>query len=239
MSPLRACALVLTGLLVADMHQPQAAFPASEQPPGLAAIWNLTDGVVRDTNGDTIADAVAARVIVPAAPTVREIQAASNLAGRLAFETAALTLPIVVRDSTPPPSGALPVFLGTTNAFVVRLASEGAIDLKSLKKGQGLVTIVPSPLGAGLALVVAGPDDEGTLAAANVLAGRLPRLWNMSGISVSGIEGQVAEYLQSRRVEAGRPSVTSLVVDSDRRGIASVHLRVPVSARAAGPPSPE
>jgi hypothetical protein len=235
MSPLRACALVLTGLVAVGMRQPRAASPAVEDPAGLAAIWNLADGVVRDTNGDAIADAVAARVIVPSAPTVREIQAASNLAGRLAFETTALSLPIVVRDSAPPPSGALPVFLGTTNAFVARLASEGAIDLKSLTKGQGLVTVVRSPLGAGRALVVAGPDDEGTLAAANVLAARLPRLWNMSGISLPGIEEQVAGYLQSRRVEAGRPSLTSLVVDSDRRGIASVHVRVPVNAGAAGP----
>lgn len=234
MSPLRACALALTGLAIVATDQPHAASPAAGEPSTLAAIWNLADGVVRDTNGDTLADAVAARVIVPAAPTVREIQAASNLAGRLAFETTALSLPIVVPDSSSPPAGTLPILIGASNAFVTRLASDGVIDLKPLKKGQGLITVVRSPIGAGPALVVAGSDDEGTLAAGNVVAGRLPRLWNMTGITLSGIEEQVARYLRSRRVDTGRPMLTTLVVDSDRRGIASVHVRVPVSAAAAG-----
>src|SRR5262249_15133712 len=119
---------------------------------GLSSIYTLAAGAVRDTNGDGLADSVAARVIVPAEPTVEDIQAAANVAARLGSETTALTLPIVLRapDVTQGPSIALPILIGRTNTFVARLVERGAIDLKPLKPGQGLLALVPSPLG--------GPD---------------------------------------------------------------------------------
>ena len=178
---------------------------------------------------------VAARIVMPAAATVREIQGASNIAARLGFETTALTMPLVGRDGEQPPAGALPILIGGNNAVVKRLAASGTIDLQRLTKGQGLIAAVPSPFGGtGIALVVAGRDDEGTLAAANVLAGRLPRLWNMSGITIPALEDHVARYLRSREVEAGRPALTAILVDSDRRGLAAAHVRVPVTAAVAG-----
>src|SRR5947209_8626206 len=64
---------------------------------GLASIYSIAAGAVRDTNGDGLADSIAARVIVPAEPTVEDIQAAANIAGRLGFETTALTLPVVLK----------------------------------------------------------------------------------------------------------------------------------------------
>ena len=208
----RWCAVLLVCCLPASLAGPRAAAPlASDVPPPLSAMWNLEHGLVRDTNGDAVADAVAARIVVPDAPTVREIQAATNLAARLAFETTALTMPIVVRQGSALPAGTLPILLGGGNALVTRLASSGAIDLKTLQKGQGLIAVVPRAPGEGAALVVAGQDDEGTLAAASLVAGRLPRLWNMSGITLSGIEDGVARYLRSRSVEAGPPVLTSIV----------------------------
>ena len=55
--------------------------------------------LTRDTNGDNLADTVAARVIVPAAPALADVETATNLAARLGYETTALTLPLVVRDA--------------------------------------------------------------------------------------------------------------------------------------------
>src|SRR5262245_42343769 len=90
------------------------------EPRSLASLFDLAAGAVRDTNGDGFADAVAARVIVPADPTVEDLQGAANIAGRLGFETTALTLPIVVRagDVAQPGSIALPILVGRTNALV-------------------------------------------------------------------------------------------------------------------------
>ena len=59
-------------------------------------------GIVRDSNDDGIADSVAARVIVPAAPAVEDGVAAVNIAARLGFETSSLTLPMVLRDNAVP-----------------------------------------------------------------------------------------------------------------------------------------
>ena len=237
MNPIRAGVFALTAVCLLGTFQLQiagrvAARPADEAGT-LVAIWDLQNGLVRDSNGDALADAVAARVVVPATPTVREIEAATNLAARLAFETTALTLPIVVSDGSALAPDAFPILLGGGNTAVAQLAASGAIDLSSLSKGQGLIALAPAPAGGGQALVVAGPDDEGTLAAANELASRLPRLWNMSGITLPVIEEHVGRYLRSRGVEAGRPALASLVVDSDRRGIAAVHVRVPVTAEGA------
>ncbi len=81
--------------------------------------------------------------------------------------------------------------------------------------------------------MIAGGDDEGTLSAANELASRLPRVWNMSGITLSGIEDQVAAFLKARGIDGGRPAVESVVVDSNRRGLAAIHVRLAASAPAA------
>src|SRR6478672_7238826 len=142
--------------ILADARGPQSLS-------GLVASGSLT----RDTNADGLEEAVAARVIVPANATLADIETATNLAARLGYETTALTLPLVMRDRdiAQPASIGVPILVGRTNQFVERLADAHAIDLMSLKPGQGLVAAVASPLGGGDGLVVVGGDDEGTVAA--------------------------------------------------------------------------
>lgn len=202
---------------------------------GLSSAFSVSRGMVRDTNADGLADTVAARVIVPAKPAVEDVQAAANIAGRLGFETTALTLPIVLRDDEVPRPGeiAVPVLVGRENLFIKRLAERGAIDTKSLAKGQGLIALVRSPLGGPDGLVVVGGDDEGTATAGTELASRLPRLWTMSGITLAGIEDQALRYLNSRGIVATAASLESVIVDSDRRGISNVSVRLQVPAPGA------
>src|SRR5262245_22844652 len=196
----------------------------------LASIYAISAGAVRDTNGDGLADSVAARVILPADPAIEDIQAAANIAGRLGFETTALSLPVVLKapDVTQPASIAVPILVGRSNPFIAKLIERGAIDLKPLKKGQGLLTIASSPLGGPDGLVVAGGDDEGTLNAANELSVNLPRLWGATGARVSQAESQAAAYLKGRGVPATVRGVCSMLVDSDRRGLAQLTLRLDV-----------
>jgi hypothetical protein len=198
---------------------------------GLGAIFDPLSGVVRDTNGDGLPDVIAGRIILPASPGTEDIQAAINLAGRFGFETTAATLPFVIRDNDvqQPASIALPVLVGRQNTFVQKLVERGVIELKNLKPGQGVVTAVRSPLGGPDGVVVAGADDEGTLAAANELAARLPRLWNAAGITLSGMEQEVLRQLQSKGISASDAAADSVVVDSDRRGVASVNIRVQIA----------
>ncbi len=72
---------------------------AADQPPAPAASL-LEDAfhsglLLRDTNGDSIADAVCAHIVVPDSPNEGENTAAANLAARLGYETSGITLPIV------------------------------------------------------------------------------------------------------------------------------------------------
>jgi hypothetical protein len=216
--------------------------PASVQPISQAPAAGSIDltgmfgprGIVRDSNEDGIADSVAARVVVPSTPSLEDSAAAINIAGRLGFETTSMTLPIVWRDSAVPQPAAieLPILVGRSNRFVRTLIDRGALSIGDLQPGQGVIAVVRAPLGGADGLVVVGGDDKGTLAAANVLAARLPRLWNMSGITLGGLSDQVTRYLSSRGINA-RSAVQAVVVDSDRRGLARVHVRAAVPANLA------
>lgn len=231
-----ALAPVMAGSVVTQSAAPQTAAPPAAAT-GLASVFLTGSGSLRDTNGDGWPDDIAARVIVPASPTAGDIQAATNIAARLGFETMAATLPIVVRDSDLPKAGPVgfAILVGRDNAIVRRLAGAGVVDLASLEPGQGLIAAVPSPLGpAGPhGIVVAGADDEGTVAAGVELAARLPRLWSMTGISLGAIEEQTAAYLRAKDVAVSSAFVTSLIVDRERRGIASVRVRVAVAGKDA------
>ncbi len=195
---------------------------------GLNSVFSPVSGVSRDTNGDGFPDVIAGRIIVPEHPSTEDVQAAVNLAGRFGFETTAATLPIVMRDNEvlQAASIALPVLVGRQNAFTQKLIDRGVVEIKNLKKGQGMIAAVRAPLGGADGVVIIGADDEGTLAAATELAARLPRLWNSSGITLTGIEEDVLKHLQSKGVAATEAAVESLVVDADRRGVASVNVRV-------------
>ncbi len=224
-------------LVAALLVGPGRIGPSGQTP--VAAPGDLTGlfgprGFVRDSNGDTLADLVAARIIVPALPTIEDSAAAVNLAARLGFETTSLTLPLVQRDDSvsEPAAVEVPIIVGRTNRLVQTLVERKQIDLTPLQPGQGLIAAVPSPLGSGTAVVIVGADDKGTLAAANVVAARLPRLWNMSGVTLSGLGDHVGRYLSSRGIDA-RAAVRTIVVDSDRRGLAKVGLRAAVTAAAA------
>src|SRR6266545_2614466 len=108
----------------------------------------------------------------------------------------------------PAASIGFPVIVGRENAIVKKLAASGAIDLATLKPGQGLIAAVRAPLGGPDGVVVVGADDEGTLAAGVELAARLPRLWSMTGITLAAIEEQTAAYLHAQNIAATAASVT-------------------------------
>ncbi len=196
----------------------------------LTFVFDKAAGAVRDTNGDELPDAVAARIVVPDQPTEEDVLVAANLAGRLGFETVALTLPLVVRAGAVGSGDriAVPLFVGRTNPHITALVTAGVIALDGLEEGQGLVALVPSPWGAGHAVAIAGGDDEGTLAAGNALAAYAPRLWGSSGSRFGDAERQVSDYLRLRRIQAGPAALTAFVVDSERRGLLSIRVRVPI-----------
>src|SRR5262249_49940014 len=147
--------IVVFGVLLLVIFAFEPANRASQQQPSdaldLESLFNPVTGVVRDTNGAGLPDAIAARVIVPARPAPEDVLGAATIAARLGHETSAMTLPIVVRDSEvgQPASVGVPILVGRENQFVKRLIAQGSLDLKALKPGQGLVAMVHSPFGGG------------------------------------------------------------------------------------------
>ncbi|RPJ77401.1 MAG: hypothetical protein EHM24_00155 [Acidobacteria bacterium] len=217
----------LAAFAVTDARQP----PAQVKPArlaSLATVYTGSGGAVRDTNGDNLPDSVLARVIVPAKPTPDDVEAAANIAARLGYETTAMSLPLVLRDDEVQAGSevGLPILVGRENTFVKRLAERRVIDLAALQAGQGIVQAVSSPLGGADGIVVAGGDDAGTLVAAVQLAARVPRLWSMTGMTLPAIERQAVDYLQRKGVGAAGANVVSLLVDAERRGIASIGVEI-------------
>ncbi len=222
---------VAVGLAVSIPRTAPVSFAQARETLGLESVFSAASGAVRDTNGDGLADAVVARVIVPAKPSREDVAGATTIAARLGYETSALTLPIVVRDGDVPQAASvgLPILVGRENEFIKKLVSQGTLDIKALKPGQGLVAIVRSPLGGPDGVAVVGGDDAGTLAAAIELGARLPRVWTMAGTTLDSVMDGATKYLQSKGVSAPRATVPSILVDSDRRGIARLTVEVRVS----------
>jgi hypothetical protein len=222
--------LAVAAILVTAAPSPSAQ-NVNGASPDLTSLFGPR-GVVRDTNGDGINDTVAARIIVPGTPSREDSLAAANIAARLGFETTSLSFPLVISDRAvqQPAAIELPIFVGRSNSIVPKLTAAGAIDLQSLAPGQGLIAAVRSPLGGGDGLVIAGADDKGTLAAATEVAARLPRMWNMSGVTLGGLSDQVTRLLRGKGLDARTAAITAIVVDAERRGLAGVNVRVTVPA---------
>jgi hypothetical protein len=226
-----ACLTLLSAYLLLSRVPGPSAQGVNGTSPDLVSFFGPR-GLVRDANGDGLADTLAARVIVPAAPSREDSLAAANIAARLGFETTSLSFPVVIteRGVTQPAAIEAPIFIGRSNAIVAKLTAAGVIDLQTLTAGQGIIAAVRSPLGGADGLVIAGADDNGTLAAGTEMAARLPRLWNMSGVTLTGVAEQVTRWLQSRGLQPRPATVASIIVDADRRGLAAVNVRVALPA---------
>src|SRR3989442_13059440 len=121
--------LLLAGAIAVvslPVHRTVPVMADAPHPQTLTALV-AANSLTRDTNGDGLADSVAARVIVPANPSLADLEAATNLAARLGYETTALPLPLVVRhsDIAQPASIGVPILVGRENRFVKRLAEIG------------------------------------------------------------------------------------------------------------------
>ncbi len=233
--PADSCALIVLLAVVTASGYDKPIAPADPAFPGITEAFSLTEGVVRDTNGDGLADQVAARIVVSAKPAPEDVLAAVNIAARLGYETLSMDFPIVIREDrlTRAQEIALPIVVGRDNSTIRRLVKQGVIDLEPLKAGQGLIALVPSPLGGPDGLAIVGGDNEGTLTAALEFAARLPRVWAMTGITLQGIQDQALRYLREHGVTGSGAAIRSLIVDSDRRGIAELDLRLQVTEAQA------
>ena len=144
--------------------------PASS---GLEAVFS-PGRILQDRNGDEVIDFVDAAIVVGESPTVSDIAAAADIAARLGYETMAMDIPLASMEES---SGAA-ILVGSAALTRAGVAAT-EVGLAGLPSGEGLIKLLTAR--GREWLVVAGADEAGTRAAAEVLAGRLPYVWDPEG----------------------------------------------------------
>ncbi|HEY0876719.1 MAG TPA: hypothetical protein VGD94_24805, partial [Vicinamibacterales bacterium] len=217
------CALaVLFALVVVERPDSQNA-PAA--PSGLTDLFG-PGGALQDTNGDDVTDFVAARILVAPQASASDVAAAANIAARFGFETMAMNLPITRRGEGAT-ADRLAVLVGRQQPDVSRLVTSGAVTLTGLAADEGMVAFVPaadSGMGSD-AIVVAGADDAGTLAAATALAARAPYLWALDGATFEQLEQDLRAFLEKAGAAPGSVTVTTASVAQDVQEWRTVTVR--------------
>ncbi|HWF84219.1 MAG TPA: hypothetical protein VG222_05215, partial [Vicinamibacterales bacterium] len=205
--------LLLAAATVAAVSS-SGALAHTDSPPTVPAALSdfFKPGIVlQDKNGDGVVDFVNARIVLAEHPSSFEVSAAADIASRLGFETSAMNLPMARRQantatgSKPEPvdaqkrltpgvtdEGQPAVFVGA-GALAGSPTTPSALGAAALKPGDGIVAAFGS---AGRpSVAIAGADGDGLTAAAVMLSGHLPFVWDQKGPTVDTVAADVCAYL--------------------------------------------
>ena len=187
--------------------------------PGLESVF--TEGAfLEDRNGDGVVDFVNAQILLADGASAAEIAAGADVAMRFGFETMAMNLPIEGESAT----GAWTVLIGHDAVEAAGLPSR-EVGLEALASGEGLVAVVVAE--GRRWFVLAGTDEAGTRAAAELVAGQLPELTPMGESTLASVVEVVRELLTrcgvsvrgarvpAVHVQSGEPRWKRLVVESE------------------------
>jgi hypothetical protein len=160
------------------------------------------------------------------APSVAEVAAATEIAGRLGFETMALDLPLArdVADS------AIAVVVGRSGLAASGLGAPD-VDPASLDSGEGVVATQTDDDRTWI--LVLGGDDTGLLAGARLLAGVLPHTRTLSTPRIDSVRVDIATALDSAGIAGADIRLTQARARSGSDGIALLVADVTVSEVAA------
>ncbi len=191
----RWCAIgVVIGIALITPQTSVQTQQAPQRATDLATLF-APGGILQDRNGDGVVDFVNARLVLGEKPDVGDVSAAADLAARLGFETMAMNLPLSAAPDT-----------GTTAFIVGRDAAlrTGATLPSELRPGDGMV--VSTTAGGEPAVMVVGGDAAGTMAAAELLAGRLPHVWDPKAPTLGQVirEDHACESVHERRAARRR-----------------------------------
>ncbi|MEO5762422.1 MAG: hypothetical protein ABIR28_08940, partial [Vicinamibacteria bacterium] len=174
--------------------------------------------VVEDRNGDSFADFATARIVMGSPATPGDIVAAANIAARLGLETTAMNIP-VSRDVSGPGTG---IVVGSGGAKAASLAAADSMT-DDLGQGEGRVHF---RAGAAPAVFVGGKTDDGTMAAAEYLAARLPYAWDVKGATLEKVGADLKDALKPSGVVVTSLAINDVIVTRQgvRRIVADIKL---------------
>ncbi|HEX7139419.1 MAG TPA: hypothetical protein VF219_16310, partial [Vicinamibacterales bacterium] len=166
--------------------------------------------ILEDRNGDGVVDSVNARIVLGEKPGAADVSAAADVAARFGFETMAMNLPLL---SGPDAAGSGSGERGST-AFLI--GSDGArrggamLPATPLRPGDGM--IVTTTVGGAPAVMMIGGDAAGTMAAAELFAGRLPHVWDPKGPTLAKIADDAKTVLTEGGISAPSVSISGVSV---------------------------
>jgi hypothetical protein len=143
----------------------------------LGSLFKL-GATLADTNGDSFADAATVRFVLPPKPTAAQIAAAANVAARIGHETSAMDIPVLRGGEGP--------------GIAIAIGPATAVEAAELKDDEGHVHFIA----ATSSLLITARNDEGTLAAGEYVAARLPFAWNVKGATLSKVASDIRETLR-------------------------------------------
>ena len=181
----------------ASVRSEQAPAPSAD----LAAIFSPGD-VLQDRNGDGFVDFINARIVLGDRPGAADVSAAADVAARFGFETLAMDLPVL--SPADDVRGATPFIIGADGARRMGVALPAAA---MPAPGDGM--ILTTTARGGPAVLVLGGDAAGTMAAAELLAGRLPHVWDPKGPTLAQVIEDVKSVLDGGGVGRERAHCSS------------------------------
>jgi hypothetical protein len=189
----------------------------AQGPKSIEGLESLFSGgsVLQDRNGDGFVDFVNASIVVSESASSGDLAAAAEVAARLGFETSAMNLPLLSKEES----------AATTE---VRVGSGLSGD--ELKPGEGVIRF--DTAGGRNTVLIAGGDDAGTRASAEVFAARLPHIWDPSGPTLQTLIDALRARLAERAVGVDGLRVSELRVKAGEKAIPLIHVEAEVRASA-------
>ncbi len=165
----------------------------------LSQVFSLGGGLV-DKDGDNLADTVALSIVIPEEPSPIEIALATEIAARTNFESLALHLELVKKESQlgQQNPGETTILLGSRLRLLEKIKAEAKTLLPTLEANQGVVFLFEHS-GHRFIAVIAG-SETALLKTGRAFFLRWPYLWeiwgNEDGITYHSLETDLLKFWQ-------------------------------------------
>ncbi|MCJ7581205.1 MAG: hypothetical protein MUP98_11810, partial [Candidatus Aminicenantes bacterium] len=147
----------------------------------LSQIFQLGRGLL-DLDGDSHAEKIALRIIIPDLPTAEELAVASDIAARANLESLAVDFGLVQKESqmlSEKDTQVISILIGTNLNFVKTLNKKKSLNFDNLGSDQGIISLL-SQNGENYILLAAG-SEEALLKTGRAFFLRWPYLWDVWG----------------------------------------------------------
>jgi len=167
----------------------------------LSQVFQLSKGLL-DRDGDSIADTIALRIIIPDLPTAEELAVASDIAARANLESLVIDFGLVQKESemlTEEDTQAIIVLIGTNLNLVKTLSKNKNLNLENLGSDQGYISLY-SQNGQNYIILAAG-SEEALLKTGRSFFLRWPYLWDIwgrdEGETYQTVEENLEDFLEN------------------------------------------